>query len=109
MIDVSACGSRCSTRCYDSLTAGSHGIKARITLGDEYDGMEVTACWRADGIQVDTPLDGDGTIVDVPAELLEEPGVRLEVGIYGRRPGRTISTIWATVGIVRPSTYDHHH
>lgn len=109
MIEVQAFGSRCFACTYDLLTAGSRSIKAHFTLGDEYAGMEVTACWRADGRQVNTPVEGHGSIVDVPAELLEEPGVGLEVGVYGRRPGRTISTTWARVGVVRPSTYEHHH
>jgi len=108
MVEVLAVGTRCHAWCSDRITAGSVGLMAHFKLSADFEGMDVTACWRAGDRYVDTPLGGLDVVVQVPPELLLVPDALLSVGVRGKRPGRTIPTVVAPVGHVLPSTADHH-
>ena len=83
------------------ITAGTVGLPVEFSFDSQWDGLVKTAVFRVgDESQIAENLI---TKTAVPWEVLEKPGLCLEIGVYGVNPDGTeaIPTIWANVGVIR--------
>lgn len=92
------------------LTSGMVGVPCTFEYGPEWEGLHKTAVFTAQPLGLMSGgsvsrdrLDADKT-VSVPAEVMDNPGARLHVGVYGWRDDRTIviPTVMAFVGVILP-------
>ena len=81
------------------LTSGSAGVyPVRFEFSTDWDGLNRTAVFQADGEPVRLLLDESGAC-GIPREVLVKPGVRLKTGVYGVQGGEIVlPTIWADLG-----------
>lgn len=104
-IIISADGRKlCASTNGQPLTSGSVGIEAAFVLSADYDGLAVTAVFRAGDVSVDVLLTGPSCTV--PWEVLETSGHVLIVGVVGKNGSGeiVIPTIWGRVGMVECGT-----
>ena len=87
----------------ETLTSGSVNVyPMRFEFSEDWEGLDRTAVFRCGGRTVYIRLDGSGEC-GIPWETLQEPGLRLEAGVYGQRGGETVlPTVWAKLGTVLP-------
>lgn len=92
------------------LTSGMVGVPCTFEYGPEWEGLRKTAVFTAQSLGLMSGasvsrdvLDADET-VSVPAEVMDNPGARLHVGVYGWRDDGTIviPTVMAFVGVILP-------
>lgn len=83
-----------------TLTSGMVGVKVDFSYSDIWNGLNKTAVFTAGKITRDV-LNADGT-VEVPPEVLQKPGEKLYVGVYGTNGDGTliIPTVRAYVGSI---------
>ena len=82
------------------LTAGTVGLPVEFSFDSQWDGLTKTAVFRAGNVSKSSNL---VTNTVVPWETMENPGLALEIGVYGVNADGTvaIATIWANVGVIR--------
>ena len=105
-IVITADGRKASaTTAGQPLTSGSVGIEATFELSADYDGLAVTAAFRAGEQSVDVLLPLSGRCV-VPWEVLETAGHMLMIGVVGKDGSGNIviPTVWARVGMIECGT-----
>ena len=84
------------------ITSGTVGLPVEFTFDSQWDGLRKMAAFQA-GAR-DSLVDNITNETTVPWEVLETPGMRLCIGVYGVNEDGTIaiSTIWVPVGIIQP-------
>lgn len=88
------------------LTSGSVNVyTVKFVCGVDWEGLTLTAVFRAGEKQVSVLLDKTG-ICTVPWEVLTVARHRLDVGLYGcTNDGKVVlPTIWANCGFIQPGT-----
>lgn len=80
------------------LTAGMVGVPVQFSFSPEWAELNCLAVFRAGDVKKDNALI-DGRSV-IPAEVLQQPGQRLYLGVEGRskQGDVVIPTVWAEVG-----------
>ena len=80
------------------LTAGMVGVPVQFSFSPEWAELNCLAVFRAGEVKKDNALT-DGRSV-IPAEVLQQPGQRLYLGVEGRskQGDVVIPTVWAEVG-----------
>lgn len=83
-----------------ALTSGMVGVKVDFSFSDIWNGLNKTAVFTAGKVTRDV-LNADGT-VEVPPEVLQKPGEKLYIGVYGMNRDGTlvIPTVRAYVGSI---------
>ena len=84
------------------ITSGTVGLPVEFTFDSQWDGLRKMAAFQAGA--KDSLVDNITNETTVPWEVLETPGLRLNIGVYGVNEDGTIaiSTIWVPVGIIQP-------
>ena len=100
MIRLHASSTKAWARSDAPLTTGSVGLKCKVELSDDFDGLASVICFRTGDAALDVPCEEE---VTVPHECLVEVGETLQVGVYASLPDGTIviPTVWANVSDVR--------
>jgi hypothetical protein len=83
------------------ITAGTVGLPVEFSFDSQWEGLIKTAVFKAgDESQIAENL---VTKTVVPWEILDKPGLYLDIGVYGVNPDGTlaIATIWVNVGVIR--------
>lgn len=76
------------------ITSGMVGATVRFVFDSSWDGYSKTLVWKAgDVVKDDTTASGV-----IPHEVLEVPGDRLVVGVYGVKDGVVTPTLYAKLG-----------
>lgn len=85
------------------LVSGMVGVPVTFAFDSQWDGLEVTAVFRATGTVRDVALNNSGRTT-VPWEVLQWAHTKLEVGVEGRNKDGTvvIPTLWGVVGKISP-------
>ena len=80
------------------LTAGMVGVPVQFSFSPEWAELNCLAVFRAGEVKKDNAIT-DGRSV-IPAEVLQQPGQRLYLGVEGRskQGDVVIPTVWAEVG-----------
>ena len=80
------------------LTAGMVGVPVQFSFSPEWAELNCLAVFRAGEVKKDNAIT-DGCSV-IPAEVLQQPGQRLYIGVEGRskQGDVVIPTVWAEVG-----------
>ena len=85
------------------VTAGTVGLPAEFIFDEAWQGLAKTAVFRAGSRSYPASCVQNTAIV--PWEVLEKPGVSLNIGIMGvGEDGIKIPTVWANAGIIQPGT-----
>lgn len=71
---------------------------AEFIFDEKWDGFAKTAVFEAGSVHVEVPLSEDRCIV--PAQCLEQAGVKLNVGVFGRKSGMRKNTSWCLTGMI---------
>lgn len=71
------------------FSGGVNSVCAKFSFSPDWDGLARTAVFKAGGIARSVPLDASGECV-IPWEVLAEPGVWLEAGVYGSGESQTV-------------------
>lgn len=86
----------------EQLTSGAVKVyRARFQFSADWEGLGRTAVFRAAGVSVPVLLGASGEC-EIPWEVLQKPGYRLEAGVYGTdADGETVlPTVWAGLGLI---------
>lgn len=86
----------------EQLTSGAVKVyRARFQFSADWEGLGRTAVFRAAGVSVPVLLGASGEC-EIPWEVLQKPGYRLEAGVYGTdADGETVlPTVWASLGLI---------
>ena len=104
MIYLRADGRKASITKDQPITTGSVGMKVDVSLSEDYDGLSSVVVFTAGSVSADVMYVGDP--IDVPSQVLLEPGLPLHVGVYGQSAdGRiAIPTVWAAAGVIQIGT-----
>lgn len=83
------------------IISGTVGLPVEFTFDSHWDGLRKIAVCQAGNITKDTVLVNNTTAV--PAAVLANPGVRLNIGVYGTNEDGSLAipTIWANLGQIR--------
>lgn len=95
-------GAHAAVRKQDILTVGMVGVVAKFSFFDEtWDGLGKTAVFRQGNVTKDALIFNDE--VTIPWEVLQMPGVPVQIGVYGTNSDGSIviPTVWATTNPVR--------
>lgn len=86
----------------ETLTCGMVGKQVQFQLSPEWEGLRKTAVYLSGGV-VRVSLD-IGVVDTLPAEVLQTPGERLYVGLYGVSPDGTLAipTIRVPGPVIQP-------
>lgn len=86
----------------EPITSGSVNVyDVLFEFSADWEGLEKTAVFRADGKAVSVLLDDTGKAA-IPWEAMTTPGVRLEAGVYGESGGEIVlPTVWADLGYIQ--------
>lgn len=84
------------------ITAGTVGMPVEFTFDSHWAGLNKTAVFLAGNRQM--IFYGLENIATVPWEILQKPGVRLNIGAYGENADGSVAipTVWAAVGAIFP-------
>ena len=89
------------------IPAGLTGGTVELHFPDpEWSGIVKNVKFRANGLPEIPPILGASGTVTIPAALTAEPNTRIEIGVVGVTDGngqQITPTLWADLGIVRPS------
>lgn len=82
--------------------SGTVGLPVEFTFDEAWEGLSITAVFRANGKSYDRI--GIENTTTVPWELLQSPGCRLYCGVFGVSDDGTVQipTVWAEIGIIQP-------
>lgn len=101
-IDVKVAGAKADATKTGPLTRGMVGVPVTFNFNEEWNGLTITAVFKAGRHTIDRPSITDMTMV--PWELMLEEN-DLYVGLFGVNSGGTlvIPTVWAHIGTILPS------
>ena len=104
MIKIEVQSTRAVIRYQAPLTVGLRGAKAQFTFGQDWDNLTKTAVFRQGDKTV--AVANIGQEVTIPWEVLEIPGVPVQIGVHGidSTGNIAIPTVWAETQPVRPGT-----
>lgn len=104
MIKIEVHSTRAVIRSQEPLTVGLKGAKAHFSFGKPWETLIKTAVFRQ-GDKTVTVAD-IGTEVTIPWEVLTQPGLPVQIGVYGIDSEGTVAipTVWTTTQPVRPGT-----
>ena len=103
MIKIEVQSTQAVIRSQQTLTAGLRGAKVHFIFGQDWDGLIKTAVFRQGDKTV--AVADIGTEVTVPWEVLTQPGLPVQIGVYGTNVNQVaIPTLWAVTQPVRPGT-----
>lgn len=87
----------------EPVTSGSVNVyPVRFEFNSDWDGLTRTACFQSGAVSASVLLDDAGEC-NIPWEVLQTPGQRLSIGVYGTCGDHIIlPTIWANCGTVLP-------
>ena len=83
------------------ITSGTVGLPIEFSFDEQWDGLQKTAVFRVrNDVKIVEDLEAETT---VPWELLQKPGAKLSVGVYGVNQDGSIAipTIWANVRTIK--------
>lgn len=84
----------------EAVTSGSvNAFQARFEFSADWGGLTKKAVFRAGGVSRAVLLDETGEC-EIPWEVMAEPDVRLEAGVYGTRDDTVLPTAWASLGTI---------
>lgn len=85
----------------ETLTSGMVGKEVKLEFSSDWDGLQKTVVFSADGISRDVVNAGE--VVIIPHEVLETARCHLYVGVYGvSTDGRVIPTIRVQGPVIQP-------
>lgn len=86
----------------EPITSGSvNAFAVSFGFSPDWDGLTRTVLFRAGGDEIPCELGGTNELI-IPKEVLEQPDVRLEAGVYGSDGTRIVlPTIWASLGVIQ--------
>lgn len=99
-IQITVSGNQAAAVATAPIVAGTVGLGVEFTFDDSWKSLNKTAVFRANGRTIDQ-LNVEKTAT-VPWELLQSPGCRLMIGVYGVGEGLQVPTVWAEVGVIQP-------
>ena len=104
MIKIEVQSTQAVIRSQQTLTAGLRGAKVHFVFGQDWDGLIKTAVF-CQGDKTVAVADID-TEVTVPWEVLTQPGLPVQIGVYGidSEGDVALPTVWAVTQPVRPGT-----
>lgn len=84
------------------IVSGTVGLPVAFSFDEAWTGFQKTAVFRVNGRTIDQIHIAEEGIV--PWELLEKPGCRLWIGVYGINEDGTVQmpTVWVDAGAVLP-------
>lgn len=96
MIKIDVYSTRAAIRYQEPLTVGLVGAKVRLSFSDRWKSLTKTVVFRQGDITRDVV--GVASSAAIPWEVLQEPGIPLEIGIYGTNADGTvvIPTVWVS-------------
>lgn len=96
MIKIDVYSTRAAIRYQEPLTVGLVGAKVRLSFSDRWKSLTKTVVFRQGDITRDVV--GAASSAAIPWEVLQEPGIPLEIGIYGTNADGTvvIPTVWVS-------------
>lgn len=102
MIKIELHGTRAVLRAQQPLTVGCVGEPVYFSFSSQWDALSKTAVFRQGQVTVDVA--GIATETVVPWEVLQEPGVPVDIGVYGTNSDGTvvIPTVWTRTEPVQP-------
>ncbi len=103
MLKIDVCFTRAAIRAQEPLTVGLVGAKVTFSFDATWKPLGKIAVFRQGDITKDAPV-LDGTVT-IPWEVLQQPGVPVEIGIYGTdgTGKRVVPTVWVRTNPVRPA------
>ena len=104
MIHIVASSRRARAHSSEPITTGSVGIPVKVSLSDDFDGLQSVVVFSAGAVSRDVAVLGQA--ITVPHECLTVANVPLAVGVYGALADGTvvIPTVWADAGMVVQGT-----
>ena len=83
------------------IVAGTVGLPVEFTFDSVWDGLIKTAVFSCE--EQKFSVHGIDSTTTVPWEVLQRPGLRLMIGVYGESEDGTeaIPTVWANVDVIR--------
>lgn len=99
-IKISVHGAYADLTGHTLITSGMVGLPCEFAFGEPWEGLTKTAVFRAGNETRD--IVGIDTVVTVPHEVLEKPGTKLFIGVYGTNSegDLVIPTIWVDAGFI---------
>lgn len=88
----------------ETLTSGMVGTKVQLDFGEEWNGLQKTAIFKAGGVsRAVVQSEWDGNVCSIPHEVLRRAGEALLIGIYGVNDNQkvVIPTVWVSIGAIR--------
>lgn len=103
MINIEVYSTHAVIRAQQPLTVGLTGAKVHFTFDDLWKPLNKTAVFRCGETTVSLVI-ADGEQVQIPGEVLTQPGVPVRIGVYGTcDEGKlAIPTVWAETDAVQP-------
>ena len=103
MIKMDVYSTRAAIRSQEPLTVGLVGARVHITFDEQWKPLGKIAVFRQGDITRDAAVLSD--TVTIPWEVLQQPGLPLEIGVYGTDAAgkQVIPTVWASTCPVRPA------
>lgn len=82
------------------ITSGTVGLPVEFTFDSQWANFRKVAVFQAGNLTMS--VDMPATEAIVPWEVLMNPGVRLNIGVYGTNADGSVAipTIWANVGVI---------
>ncbi len=102
MIKIDVRSTRISIRSQEPLTVGLVGATVRFSFDDRWNNLGKVVVFRQGQTVRDQVL--NGPVTQIPWEVLQQPGVPLEIGVYGTDVTGTkvIPTLWVRTAPVEP-------
>ncbi len=90
-----------TVRQQEPITSGSVNVyKVRFEFSEDWEGLDRVAIFRTDRASKDVLIRTGETCV-LPWEVLRVPGMRLKVGVSGKKDNETVlPTVWASLGMI---------
>ncbi len=104
MIKLDVRGTRISICSQEPLTVGLVGETVRFSFDESWNNLGKVVVFRQGQTARDQVL--NGPLTKIPWEVLQQPGVPLEIGVYGTNADgrRVIPTRWVRTAPVEPGT-----
>jgi hypothetical protein len=94
LLNIDVYSSRAVIRSQEPLTVGMVGAKAQFRFSDPWKALTKTVVFRQGDITKD--IVGVTSVAVIPWEVLKEPGLPVQIGIYGSKENGkvVIPTVW---------------
>ena len=103
MLKIDVHATRAVLRAQEPLTVGLVGALVHFVFDDLWKNLSRIAVFRQGNVIKDAVVTGD--FVAIPREVLQQPWLPLEIGVYGTdaRGKRVIPTVWVRTDPVQPA------